>query len=164
MRTITVITLATAALLIVGCDSSGMGNSSSSGSTASLEVQNCLPLTQTIAFSGSATVSSSSAVSEGALALDVVTSVVNSGNSSNFNGSSSDGVIAMSAQGSGGLSAIQGNIQISSAAWNQALSQLGGTEGQCLQSMTFDLEVSDQTLYGGQVTLIVSGTQIVLAF
>ena len=108
--------------------------------------------------------SSSSAVSEGALALDVVTSVVNSGNSSNFNGSSSDGVIAMSAQGSGGLSAIQGNIQISSAAWNQALSQLGGTEGQCLQSMTFDLEVSDQTLYGGQVTLIVSGTQIVLAF
>ncbi len=171
MRTVTVISMTAAALLFVGCNSNGVGSpnaSTASSGTSTIVTQDCLPLTQLIAFSGSATIGESSAVADGGnqgqLGLDIVSGVLNVGGSTSYSGSGSDGVIQLTAQGSGSPSAVQGYVQISSAAWNQALSQLGGVEGQCLQSMTFDLEVSDQTLFGGQVVLTVSGTQIVLAF
>lgn len=170
MRILTVISLTAAALLATGCNSTGAGATASSSATTTTTVQQnpgCFPLTQLIAFSGSATVTQTSAIADGStqgqLGLGVVSGVVNGPNATSYSGSSNDGAISFTSQNPGGISGVNGYVQISDAAYNAALSQLGNSN-LCVQSMTFDLEVTDQTLFGGQVVLTVNGTQIQLAF
>jgi len=176
MRSWPIVIFAAAAAVLTGCNSQGIGVPQSYSLGPPIQdgapaTPGCVPLLQYIAFSGTASLSATSAVANdsasGRIAVGVVSSVANSGLvESAYSGSSSDGSIQFDAQpASGSLSKVQGSLQISSAEWDAILAQLGQSQGQCVQSMTFDLEVApDGTLYGGQVVLTVSGTPVSLEF